>query len=961
MKNASHSSILLCAAVGIGFSFSAHASPSILVDFEEPNYRLGNVHGQQGWLVEQGKAEVVEEWAYSGARSLKLFPAVPFSQARLSLHTGSESSSSVAFIDFYTRPVATSASEQGEMLDINGARIGFFRNPQREAQAEFWVYDGLNEDAQGAWVRTGWSVEIDPKSGLPATWVRLTIREDFPRQVWDLSVNGELVGANLGFVEPVMPNAESYIIMGDSQESVYLDNLHLSERNPLGLDSDKDGIQDIKEDELGFNKFLDDRDVVARASGISAIAAVISSQEFSGAVRPPVAIIAPPKISLNSGYLEGSEEVTIDSMSGQEVFYTLDGADPIRVASSALRYEQKLIIDQPTILRAAVRESSGKWSAVVTRIWIFPDTVSKQTRPEEWPEVFQDQARFVPEVKEFTIPYGVDVLPKKEGASVSEADFTASLLGGPAVSLVIDPRDLVEFERGVYHHSSRSGVSESVAAAVGWWQEGISNEGDVGAMASISGESSRFHDVTLKHSFRIRLDQISSSFGSLLGGPGNPVRHFLLRAPTHDSWAQAEAGQFLRKEAKYITDAWADQWLKKLGYPSIRRQFVHLYLNGLYWGVYEIVEQAGPLSDADSLLAPSADDFDQVRAIYGSSDAWQNWMQHLRELAQVAKKRQAASDAWAGLLERCDEQNLIDYVLLNLWMGNHDWPKRNYLIRDDGLKFQFLNWDAEFGFHFGDDLAKDHFSTLSDAPDGPAAAFRFLCYSPSFRERVRTRLSYLLSTDGALSAQKAGQSYLKSAETFRPLVAAEAARWGNYYDSIHGKPEVWEKNIHDAVSVIAPLRSTELAKQWARFDAELLRLETAWEAVAEAKRLAQNGPKLTPYGAIPNGPAASDEKDSDGDGMSDEWEQKYGFDGKNAEDAMGDRDGDGLSNLEEFLLGLNPDVKDDAAAHRRKLEGVTQLLPLTHGLPKDPVQREEALKQRLLTQPEPAPSTSGNN
>jgi hypothetical protein len=49
-----------------------------------------------------------------------------------------------------------------------------------------------------------------------------------------------------------------------------------------------------------------------------------------------------------------------------------------------------------------------------------------------------------------------------------------------------------------------------------------------------------------------------------------------------------------------------------------------------------------------------------------------------------------------------------------------------------------------------------------------------------------------------------------------------------------------------------------------------------------------------------------DNVDTDGDGMSDQWEIDNGFDRSNADDASQDSDGDGLSNLDEFLLGTPP-------------------------------------------------------
>jgi pectate lyase len=48
--------------------------------------------------------------------------------------------------------------------------------------------------------------------------------------------------------------------------------------------------------------------------------------------------------------------------------------------------------------------------------------------------------------------------------------------------------------------------------------------------------------------------------------------------------------------------------------------------------------------------------------------------------------------------------------------------------------------------------------------------------------------------------------------------------------------------------------------------------------------------------------------DSDGDGMPDAWEHKFGFDPKNASDNVQDKDQDGYTNLEEYLNGTDPTV-----------------------------------------------------
>jgi hypothetical protein len=47
-------------------------------------------------------------------------------------------------------------------------------------------------------------------------------------------------------------------------------------------------------------------------------------------------------------------------------------------------------------------------------------------------------------------------------------------------------------------------------------------------------------------------------------------------------------------------------------------------------------------------------------------------------------------------------------------------------------------------------------------------------------------------------------------------------------------------------------------------------------------------------------------KDSDNDGMPDDWEKKYGLNINDASDASGDLNNDGYTNIEDFIHGLNP-------------------------------------------------------
>ena len=70
------------------------------------------------------------------------------------------------------------------------------------------------------------------------------------------------------------------------------------------------------------------------------------------------------------------------------------------------------------------------------------------------------------------------------------------------------------------------------------------------------------------------------------------------------------------------------------------------------------------------------------------------------------------------------------------------------------------------------------------------------------------------------------------------------------------------------------------------------------------------------------------EQDSDSDGMSDYFEEQYGFNPNNASDASGDVDGDTLTNVQEYVNGGNPedsDTDDDGLNDAQEVVAGTKL------------------------------------
>ena len=89
-----------------------------------------------------------------------------------------------------------------------------------------------------------------------------------------------------------------------------------------------------------------------------------------------------------------------------------------------------------------------------------------------------------------------------------------------------------------------------------------------------------------------------------------------------------------------------------------------------------------------------------------------------------------------------------------------------------------------------------------------------------------------------------------------------------------------------------------------------------------------NEAPLGTYTAIGGFDKGASYKDSDNDGLPDDWEKKHGLNPADATDTISDLNGDGYTNIEDFINGLDPkakkidwaDLKNNADARNDSLE-----------------------------------------
>ena len=260
-----------------------------------------------------------------------------------------------------------------------------------------------------------------------------------------------------------------------------------------------------------------------------------------------------------------------------------------------------------------------------------------------------------------------------------------------------------------------------------------------------------------------------------------------------------------------------------------RSRYYHLYLNGVYWGIY-MTQERSEASYAAGYLGGNSDDYDVVKvnrgpgahteATDGDLDAWRALSQEARRhrdsptLASYFRMQGLAEDGIRDetLPVLLDVDALIDYMLAIFWTanndapisqwGDNDWSNNWYGIRNRvsaDAGFRYLVHDAENTFGIsGYDLNFSRVITTLDRTgpyQGPAyrnSVFDF--YNPQFlhqdllgnqeyRLRFADRAQRFCFHDGALT-DGAVRSLVSSRKTqLAPAIVAQAARWGSRFAS----------------------------------------------------------------------------------------------------------------------------------------------------------------------------------
>ena len=296
------------------------------------------------------------------------------------------------------------------------------------------------------------------------------------------------------------------------------------------------------------------------------------------------------------------------------------------------------------------------------------------------------------------------------------SEIQAGLQALPTMHITTEATNLFGLQ-GIYKNPFKTGPDWERSALVEYFDPKSHEEFRLKAGLRIHGDDSRGH-VKKPFSLHFRRKYGSGKLHFPLF-PNSPVKKFdklVLRSGGHDAWT-SPLGYGLSQaiSATYIRDEFLRSSQEAMGHPAVRGRFLHLFLNGKYWGLYNAVE-AVDAKFMSSHLGGTKEDWDVVRGpdsgpfiVAGTNTAWNAMM----TIAEAGVTNPAAFEQIQSYL---DLDNLIDFMILRIWAGDLDWlrsrsePTTGSRSKDwfaarnrrSESKFIFFVWDAEIS------MGKDH-------------------------------------------------------------------------------------------------------------------------------------------------------------------------------------------------------------------------------------------------------------
>ncbi len=509
------------------------------------------------------------------------------------------------------------------------------------------------------------------------------------------------------------------------------------------------------------------------------------------------------------GFYDEPIQVTLSNVTpGATIRYTTDGSEP--TASSTI-YTEPITISGTTPLRTKAFMDGWRPSFSRTDTYIFLDDVIAKERSTK----YINNNPVITGMDSYLVYYdGWYYDANDEPCTIRDA-----LLDIPTLSVVTDDDNLFGAKNGIYVHPAEDW--EKPASI-----ELINPDGSVGFQANsglrIRGGWSR-HDGYPKHAFRLFFRK---SYGAgklkypLFEDEG--VDEFdMIDLATAQNYCWSPGNSDPPEKNTFLRDIFARDSSRDMGASYTRSRFYHLYLNGVYWGIY-LTEERPEASYGASYFGGDKSDYDTVKSsswrdpVPNSVYATDGTLSAYHRLYLAAMMGFASNTAYFSVLgldsngqpdptkeKLVDINDLMDYLLViyytaatdtNLSAFKNNEPNNLYGIynRENPDGFKWILHDCEHSLDTAVTALNNNKSLLDRTGPfwetnlsklqyfNPQTLHEKLLANAEYKLAFADRVYKHLTNNGALTqARNEARLEARQAQIDRAIIA-NAARWGGY-------------------------------------------------------------------------------------------------------------------------------------------------------------------------------------
>jgi hypothetical protein len=589
---------------------------------------------------------------------------------------------------------------------------------------------------------------------------------------------------------------------------------------------------------------------------------------FIGPVRGEAKISSagPPTFSVPHGFYTSSFDLTITIPTPNAVVrLTVDGSDPRYSATAVQQISPAVIRIDPestyssvrgktpgVVIRACGTAPGMTTSDAVTNTYLFTKKLAALS-PEGvtpgpgWPKA---TASASPQAFDYGMAPVIVNDPRYKNL------IDSALLSIPSVCIATDLKYLFSSDSGIYVNAMMDGKDWERPASIELLRADKIDGFQINAGLRLRGGYSR-HGEDPKHAFRFffRSEYGKGKLDYPLFDNEGTTKFDKVDLRTGQNYAWSYPGHLGRYNTM-ISDVFCRDLQGAMGQPYTRSRFYHLYLNGVYWGLYQTQERA-EANFAASYFGGSSDDYDVVKINDDSSiEATDGTLDSYRNVWNACTAGFKPDSNYFGLqgMEKTgirntnrkilvNIDNLIDFMLVIFYSGNFDspvsafgqnqMPNNFYCIYNHKLNdgFRFFIHDAEHtlrttaGEGPGIGLTENRVNIGTLATSNKMTVTDFSKFHPQwihfrlsdnaeYRLRFADHAYKYFFNQGCMTPDKSIAMFRSRAKEIDMAIIAESARWGNTYLSPAAtKDDDWQPAIDDIVNHYFPSRFAIVVNQ----------------------------------------------------------------------------------------------------------------------------------------------------